>query len=79
MEALREEEVLRLEEALLKRLEEKLTPILHQVAVDSAKVVMHELRLDLMAHISRHEATMSRLIRSEAASNEIAKVPRAGP
>ncbi len=79
MEALREEEVLRLEEVLLKRLEEKLTPILHQVAVDSAKVAMHELRLDLMAHISRHEATMSRLIRSEAASNEIAKVPRVGP
>ncbi len=79
MEALREEEVLRLEDAVLKRLEERLTPILHQIAVDAAKVAMHELRLDLMAHISRHEATMRRLVRSEAASNEVAKVPRSGP
>ncbi len=73
MEALREEEVLRLEEAVLRKLEEKLTPILHQVAVDAAKTAMHELRLDLMAHISRHEATIRRLARSEAALNEVAK------
>ncbi len=71
MEALREEEVLRLEEALLKRLEEKLTPLMHQAAVDAAKSAMHQLRLDLMTHISRHEDTIRRLKRAESALNHI--------
>jgi len=71
METLREEEVLRLEEAVLRKLEEKLTPILHQAAVDAAKTAMHELRLDLMNHLSRHEATIQRLSRSEAAMTEV--------
>lgn len=73
MEALREEEVLRLEEALLKKLEEMLTPMLQQAAADAAKTAMHELRLDLMNHISRHEATIKRLARSEAAMTEVAR------
>lgn len=73
MEALREEEVLRLEEALLKKLEESLTPMLQQAAADAAKTAMHELRLDLMNHISRHEATIKRLARSEAAMTEVAR------
>lgn len=73
MEALREEEVLRLEEALLKKLEETLTPMLQQAAADAAKTAMHELRLDLMNHISRHEATIKRLARSEAAMTEVAR------
>lgn len=74
MEALREEEILRLEEVVLKKLEERLTPILHQVAVDAAKTAMHELRLDLMNHISRHEATIKRLSRSEAAVSELNRI-----
>lgn len=73
MEAVREEEVLRLEEALLKKLEETLTPMLQQAAADAAKTAMHELRLDLMNHISRHEATIKRLARSEAAMTEVAR------
>lgn len=73
MEALREEEVLRLEEAVLKRLEERLTPILHQAAVDAAKTAMHELRLDLMNHISRHEKTIRHLSRTEAAMTEVGR------
>lgn len=76
MEALREEEVLRLEEAVLRKLEEKLTPILQQVAVDAAKTAMHELRLDMMEHISRHEATIRRLSRTEAAMTEVARASR---
>ena len=71
MEVLREEEVLRLEEAVLKRVEEKLTPLLHQVAADAAKTIMHQLRLDLMTHISRHEDTIRRLRRSELAMDEV--------
>ncbi len=71
MEELRAEEILRLEEAVLKKLEERLTPILHQVAVDAAKTAMHELRLDLMNHISRHEANIKRLSKAEAAAWEI--------
>ena len=47
MEVLREAEVLQLEEELLRRLEEKLTPLVEQAAVDAAKVAMHQLRLDL--------------------------------
>ena len=73
MEALREEELLRLEEAVLKKVEEKLAPILHQVAVDAAKTAMHELRLDLMNHISRHEATIRQLAKSDAALTELAR------
>lgn len=71
MEALRQEEVLQLEEALLKRLEEKLTPLIHQTAVDAAKTATHQLRLDLMTHISRHEDTIRRMKRAEAALNHI--------
>ena len=71
MEVLREEEVVQLEEELLRRLEEKLTPLVQQAASDAAKVAMHQLRLDLMGHISRHENTIQRLKRSEAALNHI--------
>ena len=74
MEVLREEEVVMLEEELLRRLEEKLTPLVQQAAADAAKVAMHQLRLDLMAHISRHEATIRRLKRSETALNHIPSV-----
>lgn len=71
MEALREEEVLALEEAILRRLEQRLTPIMHQVAMDAAKRAMHDLRLDLMSHISRHETHLKRIRRTEAAIGEI--------
>lgn len=71
MEVLREEEVVALEEMLLRRLEEKLTPLVQQAASDAAKVAMHQLRLDLMGHISRHEDTIRRLKRSEAALNHV--------
>ncbi len=71
MEVLREEEVLALEEDLLRRLEERLTPLVQQAAVDAAKVVMHQLRLDLMSHISRHEDTIRRLKRSELALSHV--------
>ena len=71
MEALKEEEVLQLEEDLLKRLEEKLTPLVERAAVDAAKIAMHQLRLDLMNHISRHEDTIRRLKRTESALNHV--------
>ncbi len=74
METLREEEVLQLEEDLLRRLEEKLTPLVERAAVaavDAAKIAMHQLRLDLMNHISRHEDTIRRLKRTESALNHI--------
>ena len=71
MESLREEEVLALEEDLLRRLEERLTPLVQQAAADAAKVAMHQLRLDLMSHISRHEGTIRRLKRSELALNHV--------
>lgn len=71
MEVLREEEVVQLEEELLRKLEEKLYPLVQQAASDAAKVAMHQLRLDLMGHISRHEDTIRRLKRSEAALNHI--------
>ena len=47
MEALREEDALRLEEAVLRKLEEKLAPLLEQIASNVTKTAMHELRLDL--------------------------------
>jgi hypothetical protein len=71
LEVLREEEVLQLEEDLLRRLEEKLTPLVERAAVDAAKMAMHQLRLDLMNHISRHEDTIRRLKRTESALNHI--------
>ncbi len=71
MESLREEEVLALEEDLLRRLEERLTPLVQRAAADAAKVAMHQLRLDLMSHISRHEDTIRRLKRSELAQNHV--------
>src|SRR5712692_2232659 len=71
VESLREEEVLRLEAEILQRLEERLTPIMHQVALDTAKTVMHELRLDILSHLSRHEENIRKLRRSEAAMNEV--------
>jgi len=71
LEVLREEEVLQLEEDLLRRLEEKLTPLVERAAVDAAKMAMHQLRLDLMNHISRHEDTIRRLRRTESALNHI--------
>ncbi|HET7405390.1 MAG TPA: hypothetical protein VFV92_15750 [Candidatus Bathyarchaeia archaeon] len=74
MEVLREEEVVQLEEELLRRLEEKLTPLVQRAAADAAKVAMHELRLDLMSHISRHEGTIQRLKRSEAGLNHVPNV-----
>ena len=55
MERLREEEVVRLEENLLKKLEERIGPMLNQAAADAAKKAMHQLRLEMMEHISRHE------------------------
>ena len=73
MESLREEEVLRLEAEILQRLEERLTPIMHQVALDTAKTVMHELRLDLLSHLSRHEENISRLRKNEAGKEQIQK------
>lgn len=71
METLREEEVLRLEEDLLRKLEEKLTPLLYQAAHDAAKKAMHELRLEMMEHISRHEKNIRVLKTAEAAVKEI--------
>ena len=71
MESLREEEVLALEEDLLRRLEERLTPLVQRAAADAAKIAMHQLRLDLMNHISRHEDTIRRLKRSEMALNHV--------
>ncbi len=75
MEALREEEVLRLEAEILRKLEERITPIMHQVALDTAKTVMHELRLDMLSHLSRHEDNISRLRKSEAALSHIRTRP----
>ena len=74
MEVLREWEVVRLEEMLLRRLEEKFTPLVQQAAVDAAKVAMHQLRLDLMSHISRHEDTIRRLKRSASALDNVPTV-----
>jgi len=74
MEALREEDAVRLEEAVLRKLEEKLAPLLEQIASNVTKTAMHELRLDLMTHISRHETTIRRLSQSEAARSELARV-----
>jgi hypothetical protein len=71
METLREEEVLRLEEALLKRMEERLTPLMEQAARDAARTAMQRLRLDMMAHISRHEETIQRLAKAALAENHI--------
>ena len=73
MESLREEEVLRLEAEILQRLEERLTPIMHQVALDTAKTVMHELRLDILSHLSRHEETIRKLRKNEAGRDQIQK------
>ncbi len=73
METLREEEVLALEEAVFKKLEERLTPLLHQIAMDSAKTATHQLRQDLMSHISRHEAHIQRITKTEAAMTEISR------
>jgi hypothetical protein len=75
METLREEEVVRLEEEILRKLEERLSPIMHQVALDTAKTVMHELRLDLLSHISRHEANITKLRKNEAALSQIRTSP----
>lgn len=75
METLREEEVLRLEEEILRKLEERLNPIMHQVALDTAKTVMHELRLSLLTHISRHEDHIRHLRKSEAGLNQVRMSP----
>ena len=66
MERLREEEMLRLEEDLLRKLEERLTPLLYQAARDAAKKAMHQLRLEMMEHISRHEKNIQVLKTAEA-------------
>jgi len=71
VESLREEEVLRLEAAILQKLEERLNPVMHQVAMDTAKTVMHELRLDLLSHLSRHEDNIRKLRKSEDARDQI--------
>jgi hypothetical protein len=71
METLREEEVLRLEEALLKKMEDRLTPLMEQAARDAARTAMQKLRLDMMAHISRHEETIQRLAKAALAENHI--------
>ncbi len=65
VERLREEELIRLEEDLLKKLEEKLAPLLHQAATDAAKKAMHQLRLEMMEHISRHEQHIRELKTTE--------------
>ncbi len=44
---------------------------MHQVALDTAKTVMHELRLDILSHLSRHEDNIRLLRKSEAAMNEV--------
>jgi len=72
---MREEEVLRLEQEILQKLEERLTPIMHQVALDTAKTVMHELRLDLLAHISRHEGNIAKLRKTEAGLSQVRTSP----
>ncbi|OLE91554.1 MAG: hypothetical protein AUF79_03835 [Crenarchaeota archaeon 13_1_20CM_2_51_8] len=71
METLREEEVLRLEEALLKKMEERLTPLMEQAARDAARMAMQRLRLDMMAHISRHEETIQRLAKVALAADHL--------
>jgi hypothetical protein len=71
VETLREEEVLRLEEAVLKKMEERLTPLMEQAARDAARTAMQRLRLDMMAHISRHEETIQRLAKAALAENHI--------
>jgi len=71
VESLREEEVLRLEAAILQKLEERLNPVMHQVAMDTAKTVMHELRLALLSHLSRHEDNIRKLRKSEDARDQI--------
>jgi hypothetical protein len=71
METVREEEVLRLEEALLKKMEERLTPLMEQAARDAARMAMQRLRLDMMAHISRHEETIQRLAKAALAADHI--------
>ena len=71
METLREEEVLRLEEALLKKMEERLTPLMEQASRAAARAAMQRLRLDMMAHISRHEETIQRLAKAALAEDHI--------
>jgi len=71
MEVMREEDVVRLEEAIVRKLEDKLHAQLHQSAVDAAKTVMNQVRLDLMRHISRHEKLLTDLQRATAALDQI--------
>src|SRR5438445_10303971 len=71
MEVMREEEVVRLEEAIVRKLEDRLHAQLHQSAVDAAKTVMNQVRLDLMRHISRHEKLLTELQRATAALDKI--------
>lgn len=68
---MREEEVLELEELLLKRLGEKLAPLLQQAANDAAKKAMHQLRLEMMNHISRHEQHIRHLRTADAGLKHI--------
>jgi len=71
METLREEEVIRLGEVRMKKMEERLTPFMEQAARDAARSAMQRLRLDMMAHISRHEETIKRLAKAALAENHI--------
>lgn len=71
MEVMRQEDVERLETAIVKKLEERINATLHQSAVDAAKTVMNQVRLDLMRHISRHEKLLSDLQRATAALDQI--------
>ena len=71
MEVMREEDVLRLEESIVKKLEEKINATVHQSAVDAAKTVMNQVRLDLMRHISRHEKLLVDLQKATAALDQI--------
>ena len=64
-----------MEQEILQKLEERLTPIMHQVALDTAKTVMHELRLDLLSHISRHEENIRKLRKSEAGLSQVRTSP----
>jgi hypothetical protein len=71
MERLREEEVLQFEKNLLKKLEERLGPLLNKAAADAAKKAMHQLRLEMMEHISRHEQHIRHLKKVEAGLEHI--------
>ena len=44
---------------------------MEQAARDAARMAMQRLRLDMMAHISRHEETIQRLAKAALAADHI--------